>query len=535
MAGLLGDDWNDPRTMATLALAGGLMGGRNLGQGLLGGVQAYQGLLGADQDRKTKKQITDAQMENYRSEIQQRQLQTAIAQQNQAREAAYFGNAGGGTGNQSQNGASSAPATSGAQPSMGMPAEGKFDQWSREYGIPKDALVVDYLKNGGKGISEMLMKRGAPDMQVTNGYAFDKNKLGAGFMPSLSTSTNGQTSMTRIGPDGMPVVSAPQGALSTFGAYKGMETGLGAAAKVNLRQNADGTTSPVSELTENPTLQRMLGGGQSQPGYATEPQMKASMAGGMGADAKAIQREIMSVKNDLMKPMDEGSKTMLRAHLADLQGQANDPRMGAQIAPSGAPAYGMTNQQAAQAKANEASLVGTATADVQATQARQAGKDGSLNAYRLVDQALAHPGLGTATGLSGTLDPRNYIPGTDAKNFDSLAQQLKGNAFLSAFAQLKGSGAITDVEGKKAESAIARLQQSQSEPEYRAALKDYQSVIGQGLKRMGVDPAQAGGATGGWDNGTPKPAPPQAMKGMQRGGYRFKGGDPSDQNSWEKM
>ena len=158
-----------------------------------------------------------------------------------------------------------------------------------------------------------------------------------------------------------------------------------------------------------------------------------------------------------------------------------------------------------------------------------------MNAFKLVDQALAHPGLGTATGLSGAIDPRNYIPGTDAKNFDSLAKQLKGNAFLSAFAQLKGGGAITEVEGAKAESAIARLQQSQSEAEYRAALKDYQGIIGQGLKRMGVDPAQATGATGSWGDEKPKAAPPQAMKGMVRGGYKFKGGDPSDQNSWEKM
>lgn len=400
MAGLLGDDWNDPRTMATLAMAGGLMGGQNFGQGLLGGVQAYQGLLGADQDRKTKKQITDAQMENYRSEIEARKLASIKDQRQQSMIEGMFGG-GGGSGRPDAGQMPASGAQAGGQGAAG--AGSSLVGLARQLGIPDQAIQADMVFNGGKGISAMLEKHGARDMQVTNGYAYDKNNTGPGFMPSLSTSTNGQTSMTRIGPDGMPVVSAPQGALSTFGAYKGMEAGLGAAAKVNLRQNADGTTSPVSELTENPTLQRMLSGGQSQPGYATEPQMKASMAGGMGADPKALLREIKSVQSDLMKPMDEGSKAMLRAHLSDLQSQASDPRMGAQASRSGAPAYGMTNDQAAQAKANETKLVNTASADVVRDTAGQTKTRNAGETINSVERAITLLGRNPTSSAIGAL------------------------------------------------------------------------------------------------------------------------------------
>lgn len=102
--GLLGDDFNDPRTMATLALAGSLMGGRSFGQGLLGGVQSYQGLLSADQDMKLKKQTADAQLANFQSEIEARKLATVKDQRQQAWLEKYYG------GQQGQPASNAAPA-----------------------------------------------------------------------------------------------------------------------------------------------------------------------------------------------------------------------------------------------------------------------------------------------------------------------------------------------------------------------------------------------------------------------------------------
>lgn len=103
----------------------------------------------------------------------------------------------------------------------------------------------------------------------------------------------------------------------------------------------------------------------------------------------------------------------------------------------------------------------------------------------VIDKALNHPGRETAVGLSGKVDPRNYVPGTDATNFQVLMDQIGGAAFLQAFDSLKGGGQITEVEGKKATDAIARLNRSQSGPEFEQSLKDLREVMAAGQARLG--------------------------------------------------
>lgn len=153
------------------------------------------------------------------------------------------------------------------------------------------------------------------------------------------------------------------------------------------------------------------------------------------------------------------------------------------------------------------------------------GKDASISAtanqIAVIDKALNHPGRATSTGLSGTLDPRNYVPGTDATDFRTVLDQIGGSAFLQAFESLKGGGAITEVEGKKATDAIARLNRAQSDSEFETSLNDLRKVMTDGYKRLsGVD---YGGASSG-----PKP-------GTVENGYRFKGGNAGDPKNWEKV
>lgn len=107
----------------------------------------------------------------------------------------------------------------------------------------------------------------------------------------------------------------------------------------------------------------------------------------------------------------------------------------------------------------------------------------SDNTVSLINKALNHPGLPIATGLQGRLDPRNYLPGTNAADFKVLLDQIKGGTFLQAFQSLKGGGAITEVEGRKAEQAIARLDTAQSEPEFRRALMDLANIASTAKQR----------------------------------------------------
>jgi hypothetical protein len=62
--------------------------------------------------------------------------------------------------------------------------------------------------------------------------------------------------------------------------------------------------------------------------------------------------------------------------------------------------------------------------------------------------------------------------------------QLQSNAWLSARAMLKGGGAITDYESKKAEAAVARLERPKSEADFRAALKELRDAITEGERKL---------------------------------------------------
>lgn len=95
---------------------------------------------------------------------------------------------------------------------------------------------------------------------------------------------------------------------------------------------------------------------------------------------------------------------------------------------------------------------------------------------RLIDAMIEHPGRETATGLSSVLDPRNYVAGTDATDFNVRRKQLEGRAFLEAFESLKGGGQITQIEGEKATQAIARLSTAQSEKAYLEALMELRGI-----------------------------------------------------------
>lgn len=101
-------------------------------------------------------------------------------------------------------------------------------------------------------------------------------------------------------------------------------------------------------------------------------------------------------------------------------------------------------------------------------------------ALQTIDQLKKAPGLPYITGLYSAAP---IIPGTPQADADALAKQIQGKTFLEAFTTLKGGGAITEVEGGKAEAAIARLQRSQTRREYIKALDELQDVLQIGLER----------------------------------------------------
>lgn len=153
----------------------------------------------------------------------------------------------------------------------------------------------------------------------------------------------------------------------------------------------------------------------------------------------------------------------------------------------------MANERARDANMTQRELLiqekGLKIAELQEqANARARAKDANTaaiqNQIAVIDKALDHPGRSAATGLSGTIDPRNYVPGTDATDFRAVLDQIGGSAFLQAFESLKGGGAITEMEGKKASDAIARLNRTQSDSEFEVALNDLRQVMADGYKRI---------------------------------------------------
>ena len=112
--------------------------------------------------------------------------------------------------------------------------------------------------------------------------------------------------------------------------------------------------------------------------------------------------------------------------------------------------------------------------DEKAKAGAQKATDFADMGLNVIDQLIASPGLGGIVGIRGKIPT---IPGTDAAKSNALAEQLEGQAFLQAFQSLKGAGAITETEGKKASAAIARLNRSQSKTDYVQALNELRGIL----------------------------------------------------------
>lgn len=94
-----------------------------------------------------------------------------------------------------------------------------------------------------------------------------------------------------------------------------------------------------------------------------------------------------------------------------------------------------------------------------------------------IDGLLADPGLDSAVGATGLVTQYLGPLAPEAARARSRIQQIQGQAFLQAFESLKGGGQITEIEGQKAEAAIARLNTAQSAEDFRAALVELKGII----------------------------------------------------------
>lgn len=122
--------------------------------------------------------------------------------------------------------------------------------------------------------------------------------------------------------------------------------------------------------------------------------------------------------------------------------------------------------------------------------------DGLTQSLTTVDAVMRHPGLSKGTGFGG--DAMSWVNGSDAADFRAQLAVLKSQAFLSSVAGMKGTGALSDAEGKRLESAIAALDTSQSPEQMRNQLGVIKSTLEKAQAKVisrGQAPASGGPVT----------------------------------------
>lgn len=114
-------------------------------------------------------------------------------------------------------------------------------------------------------------------------------------------------------------------------------------------------------------------------------------------------------------------------------------------------------------------------------------EDKTKSGVKVIDQILSHPGLKGSVGAKNWSSAfglmKEPVGGSKEADFVSKYNQINGQAFLQAFASIRGGGQITEVEGKKATQAITSMSRATSEDEFRYAANEFKRILLKGLER----------------------------------------------------
>jgi hypothetical protein len=115
-----------------------------------------------------------------------------------------------------------------------------------------------------------------------------------------------------------------------------------------------------------------------------------------------------------------------------------------------------------------------------------------------------HPGFQGVVGAT-LLPGARLVQGTPEADFDAMLEQVLGGAFLEAYERLKGTGQITEIEGKKATQAISRMGRAVSEAEFMQAAKEFRSALETAMERTSTR----------WDRARTRTEPPVPQAGTR--------------------
>lgn len=299
-----------PATQGLLAAGFGLLGGRGtrlqaIGQAGMAGLQGYSA----------------ARDDEFRRQYMQQQMATAAANAALTRAKTQKTNAlldnlqswmGPDAGRQEAN-AQTVQQTGSLSPTV---ANGRVqgDALRRVqainplYGVPREAIQADLAFNDGKGIADMLFKRGAPNIDFVNGVAVDKNATRPGFsVPTVSQ--DGRAS--QVLPDGSAPggfrVSAPPGAMETYAGYRNLDE----AAKAGY--DPVKVWNPQTRREDYVSRSEVVGSGQaglSLPAPMRNNNPGALMPGGKLAQYATPDEGLRAMDGNLKAYADRGINTL---------------------------------------------------------------------------------------------------------------------------------------------------------------------------------------------------------------------------------
>jgi len=92
-----------------------------------------------------------------------------------------------------------------------------------------------------------------------------------------------------------------------------------------------------------------------------------------------------------------------------------------------------------------------------------------------------HKGLKDVVGTTIPFEYKPFQGGTPGADFKALYDQVQGGAFLESVQRMRGTGAITEIEGTKATAALLRASKAQTPDAFRSAMSEFRNIIQTGM------------------------------------------------------
>lgn len=297
-----------------------------------------------------------------------------------------------------------------------------------------------------------------------------------GIDPTTRTSDPAQLAMVARGavPGLMPTMEQQVGVLQRHDPLKAMDMQI-KIAEMNRKDN------PVLELIKAGLDPKEIAGAIGQDGKIDFSKLTGKKDVSLGVEEQYDPRTHVTFGRDFIQDKKTGEKTYVGSWRPVKGRESTTIHVGGEGGPGKAPiGYRFT-------KEGNLEPIPGGPADFKAqdrAQAQASGIDTLDRSLGTVERLLAHPGRATATGLSGAIDPRNYIPGTNAKDFQKELETFDAQLFLSNVKQLKGMGQLSDAEGKKVSAAAGAIKPGMSDKAIENNLNIIRSELGKAKVRM---------------------------------------------------